>query len=67
MDWQNYEDLKNTLSDYIQLIKFLKIASEDFHDKVRPYKAIIPSNIFEEIMMYYILLFLILSNKILQI
>ena len=51
---KNYEDLKNTLSDFIPLIKFLKITSEDFHHKVRPYKAVIPSNIYEETMTYYL-------------
>src|SRR2546429_6628360 len=51
---KNYENLKNTLSDFIPLIKFLKITSEDFHHKVRPYKAIIPVNIYEETMTYYL-------------
>ena len=51
---KNYEDLKNTLSNFIPLIKFLKITSEDFHHKVRPYKSIIPSNIYEEVMTYYL-------------
>src|ERR1043165_4716366 len=50
---KNYEDLKNTLSDFIPLVNFLKVTSEDFHRKIRPYKAIIPSNIYEDIMAYY--------------
>ncbi|GBB87612.1 hypothetical protein RclHR1_14090004 [Rhizophagus clarus] len=51
---KNYEDLKNTLSDFIPLIKFINITSEDFYDKVRPYEAIIPNNIYNETMEYYL-------------
>ena len=51
---KNYDDLKNTLSDFIPLIKFLRITSEDFHIKVRPYKSIIPNNIYEDTMTYYL-------------
>ncbi|RIA90651.1 hypothetical protein C1645_805625 [Glomus cerebriforme] len=51
---KNYEDLKNTLSDFIPLIKFININSDDFYDKVRPYEAIIPNNIYEEAMIYYL-------------
>ncbi|RIA90654.1 hypothetical protein C1645_805627 [Glomus cerebriforme] len=52
---KNYEDLKNTLSDFIPLIKFININSDDFYDKVRPYKAIIPNNIYEEVMAFYLI------------
>ena len=52
---KNYEDLKNTLSDFIPLIKFLNITSEDFYCKVRPYKAIIPNDIYEKIMEFYLI------------
>ena len=55
---QNYEDLKCTLNDFIPLIKFSKFSSEDFHRKVRPYKAVIPNNIYEEIQYIKCLLFL---------
>ena len=51
---KNYGDLKNTLSNFIPLIKFLKITSDEFYDKVRPYEAIIPNNIYEEVMKYYL-------------
>jgi hypothetical protein len=50
---KNYEDLKITLEEFIPFIKFKQIASEDFYHKVRPYKSIIPNNIYEEIMAYY--------------
>jgi hypothetical protein len=51
---KNYEDLKNTLSNFIPLIKFIEINSEDFYYKVRPYKTIIPNYIYEEITEYYL-------------
>src|SRR4051812_40024 len=52
---KNYEDLENMLSDFIPLIKFLNITSEDFYHKVRPYKAIIPNEIYEKVMEYYLI------------
>ena len=52
---KNYEDLKNTLSIFIPLIKFINITSDDFYDKVQPYEAIIPTNIYDEIMAYYLI------------
>jgi hypothetical protein len=51
---KNYEDLKNTLSIFIPFIKFNYITSEDFYDKVRPYETIIPNNVYDEIMRYYL-------------
>jgi len=32
---KNYDDLKNTLTNFIPLIRFLNISSDDFYDKVR--------------------------------
>ncbi|GBC04322.1 hypothetical protein RclHR1_05610009 [Rhizophagus clarus] len=52
--YKNYDDLKNILSDFIPLINFLEITSEDFHRNIQPYKAIIPNNIYEDIMTYYL-------------
>src|SRR5205823_903431 len=63
---QNYEDLKNVLSDFIPIIKFSKITSEDFHHKVRPYKAIIPDNIYEDAITYYLVEQLKLYNHIIM-
>jgi hypothetical protein len=56
VEWtdKNYEDLKNTISELIPLIKFININSYDFYDKVRPYEAIIPNSIYDEIMEYYL-------------
>ncbi|GBB87616.1 hypothetical protein RclHR1_14090008 [Rhizophagus clarus] len=50
---ENYEDLKIMLEEFIPLIEITKITSEDFYHKVRPYKSIIPINIYEEAMVYY--------------
>ncbi|GBB98691.1 hypothetical protein RclHR1_00330018 [Rhizophagus clarus] len=46
---RNFEALKKTLSKLIPLIRFSEISSSDFYDKVRPFKTIIPNNIYEEL------------------
>jgi hypothetical protein len=50
---KNYEALKNTLSRFIPLIRFVDIPAAYFFDKVRPYKAIIPPYTYEEISEFY--------------
>jgi hypothetical protein len=50
---KNYETLKKKLSKFIPLIRFSEISSSDFFDKVRPFKVIIPNNIYEEIMEFF--------------
>lgn len=54
--WNNedYESLKETLKQFIPLIRFVEISSKNFYDKVQPYKAIIPNNIYEEIEEFYL-------------
>jgi hypothetical protein len=49
----NYKSLKRTLSHFIPLIRFVEISSADFYDKVRPYKAVIPEYIYEEVTEFY--------------
>jgi hypothetical protein len=53
--WNNedYEALKKTLNQLIPLIRFVEISPNDYFDKVRPYKAIIPNDIYEEIEEFY--------------
>ena len=51
---KNYEDLKNILKNLIPLIRFLDISSDDFYDKVHPYERIIPHQIYDELMSYYL-------------
>ncbi|CAG8653054.1 5017_t:CDS:1, partial [Funneliformis mosseae] len=50
---EDFEALKKTLSQFIPLIRFMEITSADFYDKVRPFKAIIPHHIYEEITEFY--------------
>ncbi|CAB4433090.1 unnamed protein product [Rhizophagus irregularis] len=49
----NHKALKKTLNQFIPLIRYVGISREDFFDKVRPYKAIIPYHIYEEIEEFY--------------
>ncbi|GBB98680.1 hypothetical protein RclHR1_00330007 [Rhizophagus clarus] len=49
----NYEALENTLNQFIPLIRFVEISSTEYFNKVRPYKAIIPYHIVEEIEEFY--------------
>jgi hypothetical protein len=41
------------LEQFIPLIRFTEIAPDDFNDKIRPYKNIIPNQIYEEIVSFY--------------
>ncbi|GBC38279.1 hypothetical protein GLOIN_2v1778231 [Rhizophagus irregularis DAOM 181602=DAOM 197198] len=50
---ENYKALKKTLNQFIPLIRFVEISSDDFFDKVRPYKTIIPHHIYEELEEFY--------------
>ncbi|RGB23578.1 hypothetical protein C1646_677009 [Rhizophagus diaphanus] len=50
---ENYQALKKTLNQFIPLIQFVKISRADFFDKVRPYKAIISNDIYDEIEEFY--------------
>ncbi|CAB4410631.1 unnamed protein product [Rhizophagus irregularis] len=50
---ENYKALKKTLDKFIHLIRFVEISSEDFFDKVRPYRSIIPHHIYEEVAEFY--------------
>ncbi|CAG8662924.1 5879_t:CDS:2 [Funneliformis mosseae] len=50
---ENFERLKETLSQFIPLIRFVGISCADFFDKVRPYKAVFPQQIYEEFYEFY--------------
>ncbi|EXX56301.1 hypothetical protein GLOIN_2v1480801 [Rhizophagus irregularis DAOM 181602=DAOM 197198] len=50
---ENYKALKKTLIQFIPLIRFVEISSDDFFDKVRPYKYVIPNHIYEELEKFY--------------
>ncbi|GBB98703.1 hypothetical protein RclHR1_00330030 [Rhizophagus clarus] len=49
----NYKALKKTLNLFIPLIRFVDISSSDFFDKIRPYRAVIPLQTYEEIAEFY--------------
>ncbi|CAB4376423.1 unnamed protein product [Rhizophagus irregularis] len=53
--WNNedYEALKETLDEFIPLIRFTNIITDDFNDKIEPYKDIIPNQIYKEIEEFY--------------
>jgi hypothetical protein len=53
--WNNedYEALKETFNQFIPLIRFTEISSADFFDKVRPFKAILPNNIYNKFMEFH--------------
>ncbi len=46
---EDFEALKEMLNPFIPLIRFVEISRVDFFDKVRPYKAVIPHQIYEEV------------------
>jgi hypothetical protein len=50
---ENYEALKKTLDQFIPLIWFVEMSPTEYFDKVRPYKAVIPNHIYEEIEEFY--------------
>ncbi|RIA93832.1 BTB/POZ protein [Glomus cerebriforme] len=49
----NYQALKKTLDQFIPLIRFAQISPADYFDKVRPYKAVIPNPIYDEVEEFY--------------
>ncbi|GBC04590.1 hypothetical protein RclHR1_05760008 [Rhizophagus clarus] len=50
----NFQALKNTLNRFIPLIRFKEFSPAEYFDKIRPYKAIIPNNIYDEIEEFYL-------------
>ncbi|CAG8596593.1 15780_t:CDS:2 [Funneliformis caledonium] len=52
---EDIEELRSTLDGLIPLIRFREISSDDFYEKIRPYKIIIPHEIYEDIMAYHLI------------
>uniref|UniRef100_U9T8Z0 Kelch-like protein 17 n=1 Tax=Rhizophagus irregularis (strain DAOM 181602 / DAOM 197198 / MUCL 43194) TaxID=747089 RepID=U9T8Z0_RHIID len=52
---KDIEDLRETLDGLIQLIRFREISSDDFYEKIRPYKSIIPYDVYEDIMAHHLI------------
>ena len=50
----DFKELKKILQDIIPLIRFKNISSNDFYDKINPYKKIIDKEIYNELFQYYI-------------
>ncbi|CAB4410442.1 unnamed protein product [Rhizophagus irregularis] len=50
---KNFKALKRILGKFIPLIRFFEISWRDFFDQVRPYKPIIPQEIYEDIMAFH--------------
>ncbi|GBC04616.1 hypothetical protein RclHR1_05780007 [Rhizophagus clarus] len=50
---EDFVALKETLNQFIPLIRFAEITPNEFHNKIRPYKEIIPKQIYEEIEDFY--------------
>ncbi|CAB4385839.1 unnamed protein product [Rhizophagus irregularis] len=49
----DYEALYETLYQFIPLIRFVDITFDDYNNKIKPYKDIIPKQIYEEIEEFY--------------
>src|SRR6266496_5600825 len=45
--------MKNTLQDFLPLIRFFNLSSKDFLQKVRPYKKLLKRQLYEELLKSY--------------
>ncbi|RIA87325.1 hypothetical protein C1645_878102 [Glomus cerebriforme] len=50
----DFNALKNTLQKYIPFVKFTKFTYKEFLNKVYPYKKIIPEELFENLVKYFL-------------
>ncbi|RHZ84095.1 hypothetical protein Glove_85g83 [Diversispora epigaea] len=48
----NFRDLKKTLDPFILHIRFHEISAKDFFNKVRPYKKVLPSALYDDVMSF---------------
>jgi hypothetical protein len=46
---ENFEELENILHDYIPLIRWFQISPKDFWRKVKPFKKLLPEQLYEDI------------------
>ncbi|CAG8562710.1 13035_t:CDS:2 [Ambispora leptoticha] len=51
---EDFSALGKILEPFIPLVRFFEISSEDFYDKIRPYKKSLPSELYEELMAFYL-------------
>jgi len=50
----DFNILKNTLQQFIPLIKFFKFTPKEFLNKVFPYRKILPEELFENLIKYFL-------------
>jgi hypothetical protein len=53
--WKIREALKKILDPLIYRIRFREIGFDDFYEKVKPYKMLIPMEIYDDTMSYYLI------------
>ncbi|CAG8617250.1 3768_t:CDS:2 [Acaulospora morrowiae] len=51
---KQFDALKKSVEPFIPLIRFFEFSSKDFYYKVRPYKKILPRNIYEDVMSHHL-------------
>ncbi|CAG8562830.1 16562_t:CDS:2, partial [Acaulospora colombiana] len=51
---KNFKDLKNTMGPFIPYIRFYEISSNDFFNKVRPFRKAMPESLFEDVMSFLV-------------
>ncbi len=50
----DFKMIENTLQHYLPLIRFFSLSSEDFFQKVRPYKKLLKSQLYEDLLKSYL-------------
>ncbi|GBC09566.1 hypothetical protein RclHR1_08990010 [Rhizophagus clarus] len=50
---EEIEIMKNTLQDFIPLIRFYQISLEDFHSKIHPFRALLPEDLINNILAFH--------------
>ncbi|CAG8575519.1 675_t:CDS:2 [Funneliformis mosseae] len=51
---KDFKELQRILKNCIPLIRFFEISSSEFYDKVYPYQSILPKDLKEDLMKYYL-------------
>jgi hypothetical protein len=51
---EEFKTLKNSLQQYIPFIKFYNLAPEEFSSKVLPYKKILPKELYNDLLKYFL-------------
>ncbi|CAG8539544.1 11194_t:CDS:2 [Diversispora eburnea] len=54
LDSNDFKFLTSILKNYIPLIRFIQFSSEQFKSMVRPYKKILPTELYEELIEYFL-------------